>query len=232
MNGLVKKMDIFYKGESYTLVPPEVRHSIPTSSKSLQFAYFMNITHYDANVAQWIPDLPSLHLTLMLVLFAAVILLLGIDACIKPASTSNEGTLFARIQLRVLYMFGHLINYSMDTSRLSLSIRLFSFLLLITNAFRLLNLLLCSSVQTNLVVLNLKDVSDDLQHMLDTRRELCYSPDELHMDLFRKGRPNSVFQRLWTASLANPCRLPKDNTFKHKLSAMSNKFFFESIDIM
>ena len=159
--------------------------------------------------------------------FALVILLiLTLDALlVRTSPHSVRSGRHAECQKRVLYVFGLVFGAHSHPTSATLSVRLaaccllficsyrsvvfpthynqsfHSFLCtlrkLVRPKFRLLALVMSSLIKTNLVLLDLSDVSDDLEHMIRTNRKPCWNKGENYLNSFREAEHGTVFRRLW-----------------------------------
>lgn len=86
--------------------------------------------------------------------------------------------------------------------------------------FRLISTFLCSLTQTNLIVVDLSDVSNDLEHMLKTNRYPCILKEEKYINCLRKAKPDSVLGRIWSKAQEKPCELFHDSRGFEEVSKM------------
>lgn len=228
---MTKKLDVFFKGEPYNPVPSGIHCALTPSVQKLHFFYLVNLTKHETAMGQWAVQFPPLLLFLLFVSLAAGILLLVIDGhCRSNRSNRSFGDL---LQVRLLYVFSFLINASFSLRSMALfSSRSFVGFFVMTCALRTLNLILCGSMQNKMVLTDLSDVSDNLQHMLDTKRRMCYVSDELYIDWFRYAKPGSMFNRLWLANHPNSCVFHKDASEIPTVTRLNDSFGIVNDELM
>lgn len=74
----------------------------------------------------------------------------------------------------------------------------------------LLGIILTSSIQTNLIVLDLSDISNNLQHIIKTKRLPCFMKGEKYLNKFRKAAAGSIFHQVWNINSNKRCIFDKE----------------------
>lgn len=156
--------------------------------------------------------------------FALLFILLADAFFYQKRSQSSWSDRLAECQRRVLYVFGLL--FGIHSERLiSNSVGTTICFFLSVCSYRLLSLIMSSSIKTNLVLLDLSDVSVNLEHMIRTNRKPCWLKGENYLTSFSDAKPENIFRRLWDWD--NPlsrCLVTKDTEGFLKIDDIMTRF--------
>jgi hypothetical protein len=236
-NELVQqRLDMFFKPEPYDLYPPGVKHVMPVDSQSIQFTYILNITQKTSKIEQWLSELPTQLFVYMAASFLTFALIMLVDLhmparhfCYRLGSECDSH--FKCIQLRVLHLLSPIINTTITLS-FHVPTRILIGFFLLLSCYRLVSVIICASIQTNLLVIDLSDVGYDLRHMLSTNREPCYWSGEKYINHFRYAQPNHLYGRVWARSQQDPCIVVRDTTIYKLTHRIRNGFLICELSYM
>lgn len=193
------------------MIPSNVRSTTTVGTQDMRFTYLFNMTEKTNSVDMWlnqIPPLMSLFIGVALLMF---LIWICIDICAVNYVLKVNISLSERVEVlqeRVLYLVSSVLSV-FPCSDFDITYRFAVCSIMLLGMFHLVSTLVLSLIQTNLIVLDLSDVSDSLVHMLATNRQPCLMGNEKYLEYFKHAEPTSVFGQIWQRYLNNPCELSK-----------------------
>lgn len=125
----------------------------------------------------------------------------------QPRAPARQGHLREQLELRLLTLFGMLVDQTPPRlGLLSRPLLQLSCLLFLLYAHQLC-LLLAFTVKTDLVVLDLSDVMDRPEQLLRNHRQPCFFAEEKYLLDFELAPPGTALHSLWNKHTADRCIL-------------------------
>lgn len=217
---------MFFKPEPYDLYPSEVRDTNPVDSQEIHFTYITNVTEKTSKVEQWMVELPSqlfIFLFTSLLMFSMVCI---IDVYLPHSYYRTQKYLrFDLIQLRLLYLLCPILNATFSFT-VRQPFRIVIGLFVLSCSYRFVSIIICTLIQTNLLVIDTSDISFELRHLLRSSRGPCYVEGDKYVNYFKYADPNSLYGRIWRRGLQNPCFIARGITSYKHLRRLLNTYVF------
>lgn len=192
-------MDLYFKPEPYGLMAWGVRTLDAVATQSVHFMYMPRLKPKALDATEWVVSLPRPMDSLLAGGMLALLSLLAVDTLAlpgRPPGMAGRRRRWQRLQRRWLHAVGLLLNVC--PRQLSwLSRRLAPACFLFVLSYRLVDIVLASLINTELVLLDLGDVTDSLQVLALGWRAPRLMDGEKYLAEFVDGDRESVFGRIW-----------------------------------
>ena len=168
------------------------------------------MTQKDASVGDWVKNLPLILSVLFFAFTLSIFLFVMLDTFLSCHFKEIHFTsVFKTLHQRYLYLIGLILGSPPQRLQL-ISNRLMISCFIFVCGYWLLGIIMTSVIQTNLVLLDLSDISDNLQHLIKTKRMPCWIKGEKYLTNFENASPGTVFHKLWNWKSKDKCFFDKD----------------------
>lgn len=209
-----QELDAFFKPEPYDVHPPEVRVWQSVSTQPIHFCYPANVSQVSASIGNWSATITSTVFLYLVAAMIATMATLGFDLWCAG------GKLHFDLELGLLHLVGMVCNKLSNIRCIVHHRRLMPWCLLISIGLWWCIMIVTSSLQTRMTLIDDRDVAyDNLEHMLVTHRPACWFKGDKYLLYFSQAKPDSLFSRVWHSSNElNRCWLQKNLNSVHRLA--------------